>query len=95
MLYRNLMVMLVLVSIVSGCQSSMFGRRFQQTVGYREGDSARENPANQTSDPWIRDAGTIARQEHQTEPVNDPLNLRRVFVSQKAQDIERNLGVGD
>lgn len=54
----------------------------------------RENPADAPSDPWINDAGTIARTEHPAEEINDPLKLRNIFMSQQARDIERNLGVG-
>lgn len=76
-----------------GCQSGMF-RGYSQTVGYRSGGES-ENPAQQTSDPWIQDVGTYARSEHQREPVYDPLKLRNIFMSEKARDIERNLGIGD
>ena len=85
---------LLLIAITSGCQSTTFSRRFQQAVGYREGNSPRQNPAEQTTDPWIQEAGTVARTEHNVETVNDPLKLRNVFMSSKARDIERNLGVG-
>ncbi len=76
-----------------GCQSlsklKSFGPRDPITT------SNRENPQDAESDPWIEDAGTVARSEHSAEAVNDPLKLRDVFMSNKARDIERNLGVGD
>ncbi|MBT5021169.1 hypothetical protein OAF42_00150 [Planctomicrobium sp.] len=83
------------VTICTGCQSSFLSNRFTQTVGYRENNSARENPAGQTSDPWIQDVGKYTREEHGEQEVVDPLKLRNFFMSQKAQDIESNLGVGN
>lgn len=86
---------LLVISLCSGCQSSFLSRHFTQTVGFRESQSARENPAGQTSDPWIQDVGKVTREEHGTQEVVDPLKLRNFFMSQKAQDIERNLGIGE
>lgn len=87
-------ILLALI-VCAGCQSSPFSNRFTQTVGFRESSSARENPANQTSDPWIQDVGKYTREEHGQQEVVDPLKLRNFFMSSKAQDIERNLGVGN
>ncbi|WP_417851172.1 hypothetical protein [Thalassoglobus sp.] len=85
---------LLVVVLCAGCQSS-FSSPFTQIVGYRNTGSARENPADQTSDPWIQEAGDITSAEHDEILVNDPLKLRKIFVSPKARDIERNLGVKD
>ncbi len=92
---RRIAASLLVVVLCAGCQSSFLSRHFTQTVGYRDSGSARENPADQTSDPWIQDVGTITSDEHSAIPVNDPLKLRKIFVSTKARDIERNLGVAD
>jgi hypothetical protein len=61
----------------------------------RTGDSggSRENPI--PTDPWVQEAGTEARTEHPPETIRDPLGLRDIFTSEKAQEIERNVGVGD
>lgn len=47
------------------------------------------------SDPWIHEAGDVARGARPQEQIRDPLGLRDFFTSEKARDIERNLGVGD
>jgi len=46
-------------------------------------------------DPWVDEAGEIARTEHPAEEIHDPLGLRNFFTSEKAREIERNVGVGD
>jgi len=53
----------------------------------------RDDP--KVDDPWIKDAGDIARTEHPSEEIHDPLGLRNFFTSEKAREIERNVGVGD
>lgn len=79
--------------LCSGCQNA-FSQRFRQSLGFREANSARENPADQGSDPWINEMGSVTREEHGVQEVYDPLKLRNVFMSEKARDIERNLGFG-
>lgn len=95
MLFHRMLLLLMGAIVCAGCQSSPFGGRFAQTVGYRDTTSAREDPASQSSDPWVQDVGQITRKEYANEKIVDPLKLRDFFVSEKAQDIERNLGVGD
>ncbi|SFI00572.1 hypothetical protein [Planctomicrobium piriforme] len=68
-----------------GCQSLPGGPGTANTRG-------RENP---TEDPWVQSAGDIARTEHPAEEVRDPLGLRKYLTSEKAREIERNVGVGD
>lgn len=94
MIFARFLLFVCLTVASLGCQSSMISRHFTQTVGYRETNSARENPADQTSDPWIQDVGTMTREEHSKQEIVDPLKLRNVFMSEKARDIERNLGFG-
>lgn len=91
---RILAALSLALVLVAGCQSA-FSQRLKQTFTYRGGQSSRENPADEPSDPWINDAGNVARTEHPSEEINDPLNLRQYFMSQRARDIERNLGVGE
>lgn len=94
MLLRVYLAVLLFVMLGTGCQSFPFSRGLAQTFQFRESQSARENPADQSSDPWIQDMGKITHEEHATQEVNDPLKLRNVFMSDKARDIERNLGIG-
>lgn len=51
------------------------------------------DPTAERSEKWVDDAGREARAGMMRESGNDPLNLRELFMSQKARDIERNLGV--
>jgi len=89
---RTLPFLVVAAMTVCGCQSmSSFGNSFAAF----EPQGARNNPEDQHADPWIQDAGKVARTEHGNEKVIDPLHLRDVFMSNKAQSIEHNLGVGD
>ena len=85
---------ILMLMFTTGCQSSPFSKGFAQTFGFRESTSARENPAGQMSDPWIQDVGKYTKGEHTQQEINDPLKLRNFFMSDKAQDIERNLGIG-
>lgn len=74
-----------------GCQS-LWGTH--RTAANGPGATGgRENPA--LKDPWVHQAGNIARNEHTPEEVQDPLGLRNYFTSEKARSIERNVGVGD
>jgi len=95
MLSRRYAASLLAVILCAGCQSSFLPAPFTQIVGYRSGNGERENPADQSSDPWVEDVGTVARQEHNIQKIVDPLKLRNVLMSSKARSIERNLGIGD
>ncbi len=52
-----------------------------------------EDPTEMTSDPWARAAAEEGRRGFARETVNDPLNLRQYFMSEKARSIERNVGI--
>jgi len=78
---------ILLMTLSVGCQSMWGSRSMARNTG------GRENP--KVDDPWIREAGDIARSEHPPEEINDPLGLRKYFTSEKAREIERNVGVGD
>lgn len=55
------------------------------TSGYADG--------TESSDPWVMQAAAEGRRDIAPEDANDPLNLRRFFMSQKARDIETNVGI--
>ena len=44
-------------------------------------------------DTWITDAADTGRKGRTVEVQNDPLNLREIFMSEKARSIERNVGI--
>lgn len=82
----QLVVFVALLGLSSvGCQSMWPGKAMR---------TARHDTP-ESDDPWIRSAGDIARTEHTYEEVQDPLRLRKYFTSDKAREIERNVGVGD
>ncbi|WP_437193094.1 hypothetical protein [Planctomicrobium sp. SH527] len=82
----QLVVFLALLSAGSvGCQSVWPGKAMRT--------AQRDTP--DADEPWVRSAGDIARTEHSYEEVQDPLKLRKYFTSDKAREIERNVGVGD
>jgi hypothetical protein len=77
---------LLLLGTTSGCQT-MWSPKLAKSFSATDG---RHKPS---TDPWITEAGTVARTEHPTDKVDDPLGLRKIFVSEKAREIERNCGV--
>jgi hypothetical protein len=51
------------------------------------------DPGSETSDPWIQQAGAEARGDRPVEKEYDPLGLKKYVMSDKARDIERNMGI--
>jgi hypothetical protein len=49
--------------------------------------------SEESSDPWVQQAGAEARGHRPVEKEFDPLGLKKVFMSDKARDIERNMGI--
>jgi hypothetical protein len=82
----GLMVLMLLMQF--GCQSFRNGlaRAFPDHKGY-------DNGTDDTSDPWIAEAGVEGRSEFKTEKEADPFGWRPLLMSQKARDIEKNLGI--
>ncbi|MCA8997689.1 MAG: hypothetical protein KDA80_11905 [Planctomycetaceae bacterium] len=78
---KSAIALCALLAVASGCQTMNTG----QTASFTNSDE----------DPWVHEAGTIARNELEREEINDPLGLRNIFTSSKAREIERNLGVGE
>ena len=87
---RRTLTTLLLLSLLGsqfGCSFSRgrLARMLPNTGGYDDG-------ADDSSDPWIADAANEGRAEFKVEKDADPLGLKPYFMSQKARDIERNLG---
>ncbi len=55
------------------------------TGGYQDG-------TEESSDPWVQEVGSQARGHHAKEKDSDPQWMRNLLMSQKARDIESNLG---
>lgn len=51
------------------------------------------DPGSETGDPWVQQAGAEARGNRPVEREVDPLGFRNLFMSAKARDIEKNLGI--
>ncbi len=86
------LVTAILLCLTTGCTSMQHSTR-SMWAAMRPVSSP--SAGDHTGDPWVKEAGGIARGERPVEKVNDPLKLRNVFMSEQARDIERNLGVGD
>ena len=88
--YRTVLLLALVLSAV-GCANSLGLKSAASYDPISRG--GRENP--KSDDPWVREAGSFARATHPSERVDDPLGLRKYFTSEKAREIERNVGVGD
>lgn len=91
-LSSGLLLPLVAASALAGC-ASMQTSTNKMVSAFKS--VSEKSPADEPSDPWINETGSYTSSIHPSEPVNDPLGLRNVFMSQRARDIERNLGVGE
>ncbi len=92
---RDLMLALVLPAcLLSGCAAFDTGRAMMsQTIeAIRPNTDHYNDPTSASGDPWVQSAGVEARGERPMTQANDPLGLRNVFMSEKARDIERNVG---
>jgi hypothetical protein len=78
----------VLIASQSGCNFSRgrLARALPTTGHYDDG-------TDDSSDPWIAAAADEGRVEFRKEKESDPLGLKKYWMSQKARDIERNMGI--
>jgi hypothetical protein len=65
----------------------------ESVAALRPDSSGYSDPAEMSGDPWIQRAGVEARGNRPRERSYDPLGLRNLFMSEKALDIERNMGI--
>ncbi len=79
----GLVASLILAS--AGCQSTGF--HVPASLRWKEVDGAK------VDDPWTKQAGSEGRAGRPVEKQNDPLNLRKYFMSEKALEIEANCGI--
>lgn len=79
----------------SGCGlfSTMQGMAMQTVDALRPSSFDGWDPGSESTDPWIQQAGAEARGHRPVEKEYDPLGLKKVFMSDKARDIERNMGI--
>jgi hypothetical protein len=80
-------VVATVLALPSGC-STMRGRlarMLPDSQGYDDGTDS--------SDPWIAEGASEGRAEFTKEKEADPFGIKPLFMSQKARDIEKNLGI--
>lgn len=87
---RSLLVTLLATTLLlaeSGCTTTRrrLARMLPDQRGYDDGTDS--------SDPWIAEAGGEGRAEFAKEKEADPFGWKPLFMSQKARDIEKNLGI--
>jgi hypothetical protein len=87
---RTLFTGVVVALLTCQCGCSMMrgrvARMMPDSEGYADGTDA-------TSDPWIAEASGEGRADYRTDTEADPFGWKPLFMSQKARDIEKNLGV--
>lgn len=96
-MHRHLELLTLCAALVlcSGCalMSSVQGMASQTVEALRPTSFDGWDPGSETGDPWVQQAGAEARGHRPVEKELDPLGLKKVFMSQKARDIERNMGI--
>lgn len=80
---QTLFCLIVMGSCLSGCTTTSFFSRLR----LKEVDGAK------AEDPWTTQAGSEGRAGRPVEREADPLNLKQIFMSEKAREIERNCGI--
>jgi hypothetical protein len=73
--------------------SSIQGFASQSVAAMRPSSFDGWDPGSETGDPWVQQAGAEARGHRPVEKEFDPFGLKQIFMSDRARDIERNLGV--
>ncbi len=92
---RLLLTLVCGCALTPGCAAwNSTQQMFAQSVhALRPTTGNYSDPTAQSGDPWVQSAGVEARGDRPKEIVNDPLHLRNIFMSEKARDIERNMGI--
>lgn len=80
---RAASIALALSVMVSGCKST----NLMDSLHLKDVEGTR------SEDPWTTQAGTEGRAGRAVEKEYDPLNLKKLMMSEKAREIERNCGV--
>jgi hypothetical protein len=90
-----LLLFCLVLACSSGCSlvSSIRGLASQTVESLRPTSFDSWDPGSETGDPWVQQAGAEARGHRPVEKEFDPLGFRQVFMSDRARDIERNLGI--
>ncbi len=91
-------VMLLLTALLTalpGCaaMTTMKSAASTTMASFRPGTSGYHDPTTDSSDPWVQQVGDTARGHQTKDKDSDPPWLRNMLTSQKARDIESNLGI--
>lgn len=78
-----------------GCNASRGGFAGSRLARFLPPIRTAEPGADGSSDPWIQQAASEGRREYAVEKANDPLGLRKYVMSDRAREIERNVGIID
>ena len=78
-----------------GCNASRGGFAGSRLARFLPPIRTAEPGTDGSSDPWIQQAASEGRREYSVEKVNDPLGLRKYVMSDRAREIERNVGIID
>lgn len=95
---RRLLILLTICPALfchAGCTlvTTMQGMATQTVEALRPTSFDGWDPGSETSDPWVQQAGAEARGHRPVEKEYDPLGLKKYLMSDKARDIERNMGI--
>ena len=80
---------LITAGLAVGCTADAAAWNFKRAVSTPGYADTTEMP----DEEWITDAANTGREGRFVEKSNDPLNLRELFMSEKARSIERNVGI--
>jgi hypothetical protein len=78
-----------------GCaaMNSMKTAAAETVETFRPGTHGYHDATAESSDPWVQEVGDQARGHQTKEKDADPEWMRNFLMSQKARDIESNLGI--
>jgi hypothetical protein len=95
--FRILSTLGLCASLLQGCavfETMRTGTR-QLVKDFTPESLDEPHPADDPGDPWISAAASEGRHDQKAETANDPLHLRKYFLSNKARSIENNVGIAE
>ncbi|QDU36505.1 hypothetical protein Mal4_07910 [Maioricimonas rarisocia] len=93
MKYLFRIAMAVAFGAAVGCASVSESDSGSLFSSLQPGEEESVETVGRSNDPWVNQAGHEARKHLPREKTNDPLGLRNIFMSERARDIEHNLGI--
>lgn len=90
-----LLLSTVIAALLPGCAAMtvMKSTASDAMSSFRPGNRDYDDPTTDSSDPWVQEVGVEARGHQKKDKDGDPAWLRNLLTSQKARDIESNLGI--